>query len=722
LPDELSLHVFSNQPNKLAKAIVSFTPPDKECNMSQGLSQIRILMCTLLAVVTLMVGSGFAGIPQIAKNLVAEDPAKSITVTIWLKQRNQAAFDNLVRQMYDQSSPNYHHWLTLEQYNANFAPSSQEAIMVSDFLVSHGLKVTATEKNNHYIRAEGPVADIEKTFQVQISRFTINGEVHRAASAEPLVAGQVGTVIAAVQGFDDFQYTSYVRRPVADGKPNSRTAISPVSSLSPTPDGLVFSANCFRPAQTVKFTTPGGGPSAVYSGNRYGANIDSVPPNQAPCGYDAAEMQHAYGLDTLHSKGLDGSGQTVVIVDAYGSNTIFNDANTFSRLNGLPSLTSANFQIFKPNGSANCGSACMAGLWNFETSIDVEWSHAMAPGANIALVLAKNNDFDNLDMANLFAIDNLLGNVISNSFGISEIVLVEFLPSELVVENLLAEMAASLGISLDVSSGDAGDFLAVDQEFGINAVSVSANANSPFATGVGGTSLFLNPNNTIKFQTGWGLNETRIADPSPNPPVVPPLVFGFLEGSGGGTSVVYAKPSFQKKLSGKFRKVPDIAMEADPETGAEIVISDPVSGEQVVEVFGGTSLSCPMFSGLWAIANQAAKIPLGQAAPYVYNLPASAISDIVQIGSAHNVTGVITLPGNPPTTVVETADDLAGPLENTKMFVSALYNAPSSTRWDVFTFGTDSSLTTGPGWDNVTGVGTPKGVAFVNGVVAQTKP
>jgi subtilase family serine protease len=683
-----------------------------------GLSQIRIVMCTGLAVVTLMVGSGFAGIPQNVKDLVPDDPAKSIPITVWLKQRNQAALDNLVRQMYDQSSPNYHHWLTLDEYNANFAPSSQEAVMVRDFLVSHGLQVTAMEKNNHYVRARGLIADIEKAFQVQISRFTMNGETHRAASTEPLVAGQVGSVIAAVQGFDDFKYTSFAKRPASvDGKPVSGIPLS--SAIS---DGLVFSANCFRPPETVKFTTAGGGPSAVYSGNRYGANIDSLPPNLAPCGYDAAEMQHAYGVDTLHSRGLDGSGQTVVIVDAFGSNTIFNDTNTFSRLNGLPSLTSSNFQIFKPNGSANCGSACMAGLWNFETSIDVQWSHAMAPGANIALVLAVNNDFDNLDIANLFAIDNLLGNVISNSFGTPEVLLVEFLPPELVVENLLAEMAASLGISLDVSSGDDGDFLAVDQEFGINAPSVIANANSPFATGVGGTSLFLNPNNTIKFQTGWGLNETRIADPSPNPPVVPPLVFGFLEGSGGGTSVVYAKPSFQKKLPGKFRKVPDIAMEADPETGAEIVISDPVSGEQVVEVFGGTSLSCPMFSGLWAIANQAAKMPLGQAAPYVYNLPASAISDIVQIGSAHNVTGVITLPGNPPTTMVQTADDLAGPLENTKLFVSALFNSPSSTRWDVFTFGTDSSLTTGPGWDNVTGVGTPKGVAFINGVVAQTKP
>lgn len=160
-------------------------------------------------------------------------------------------------------------------------------------------------------------------------------------------------------------------------------------------------------------------------------------------------------------------------------------------------------------------------------------------------------------------------------------------------------------------------------------------------------------------------------------------------------------------------------MNADPETGNEIIVSpdgNPADGT-FVEVFGGTSLSCPMFSAFWAIANQAAGGgPIGQAAPILYDLPADAINDInvKPVDTLLNVTGLII---NPPNTTFESAATLARLLENTTRFVSALFQSSSSTRRDVFTFGTDSSLTTGPGWDNVTGLGTPNGAPFIDKVV-----
>ena len=285
-------------------------------------------------------------------------------------------------------------------------------------------------------------------------------------------------------------------------------------------------------------------------------------------------------------------------------------------------------------------------------------------------------------------------------------------------------MAAAMGISENVSSGDSGDSLAVDEaDFGIDATSVQANADSPFATGIGGTSTFLSPNNNIELETGWGLNETRIADPTPNPPVIPPLQLGFVFGAGGGVSGVYAKPAFQKGLPGSFRLVPDVSMNADPETGSEIIVTpDSVPGDpQEVAVFGGTSLSCPMFSGLWAIANQAAGVPLGQAAPYMYKLHGAAITDVTDLTlvSLLNVFGIVIDPPTP--IVIESPNSLAAPLENTKNYVSALFQSSTSTRWDVFTFGTDSSLTVGLGWDDVTGVGTPNGVPFIEQVVALAK-
>jgi subtilase family serine protease len=688
-----------------------------------SLSQMGIRVCLWLGVLALTVGSGFAAPPNQSTNLGPEDQDKQITVTVWLNLHNKAAFDTMVEQMYDKTSSNYHQFLTVEQFKAQFAPTAKEAGVVRDFLAAHNMKVTSTDANNHFVVAQGRIGDAQAAFNVQINRVMVKGVMHRVSSSAASVTGPASALVSTVQGLSDLGYQTNVN-PAVDldtGLPYAGVSPSAVGS-----DGLFFSGQCLRPPETQTFTTGGGFPKATYTGNRYGADITSGVPNLPSCGYDAAEMQTAYGLNTLIPNGLDGAGQTIMIVDAFGSNTIVADANLFSELNGLPALTPSNFAIFTPNGPTTCTATngCIGGSWNAETTLDVEWAHSIAPGANIVLVLGADNSFTNLDIANLFAIENGFGNVLSNSFGIQEIVLEDFLPSELVVENGISEIAAALGISHDVSSGDSGDYLAVDQSEGIDSVSVQANADSPFATGVGGTSMFLNSNRNIELQTGWGLNETRIANPTPNPPTIPPLFLGFVFGAGGGTSVVYPKPEFQKHLQGKFRQVPDISMDADPETGVEIIIT-PTSvpgGEQFVEVFGGTSLSCPMFSAFWAIANQANAVfgtgePLGQAAPILYELSGDAITDVnVTAGDAvNNVTGTIFNPPNP--SIFESALALGQPEPPTTRFVSALFNSSTSTRWDVFTFGTDSSLSTGPGWDNVTGLGTPNGVKFIDAVL-----
>lgn len=675
-----------------------------------------------LGVLALTVGSAHAASPK-PEVLGPEDQNKQISVTVWLNLHSKATLDDMVKDMYDESSPNYHHFLTKDQYLSQFAPSAADAAQVRSFLASHNLKVTSTDKMNHFVVAQGRVGDAQAAFNVKINRAMVNGAMHRVISSEPAVAGSASTVVAAVTGLSDLKYRANVS-PAVDWESGQPYAGLPVTAAGA--NGLFFSADCLRPPETQVFTTNGGTPTATYTGNRYGADIVSPVPNLPSCGYDAAEMQNAYGLTSLIKNGLDGTNQTIVIVDAFGSNTILADANLFSSLNGLPPLTSANFQIFTPNGSATCtaDNGCIAGSWQFETTLDVEWAHAMAPGANIVLVLAADNSFTNLDIANLFAVQNGFGNQLSNSFGIPEIVLSQLAPSELVVENGISEIAAALGISHNISTGDSGDnLLANQQNFGIDSVSAGANSTSPFATAVGGTSTFLDANNNIKLQTGWGLNEVRIAEAAPNPPAIPLLFFGFLEGAGGGASMVYAQPAFQKGLPGKFRQTPDIAMNADPETGNEIVVTPTsVPGDpQSVEVFGGTSLSTPMFSAVWALANQDNAIngggALGQAAPLLYKLKGNAITDVnlTKADTKNNVTGVIVAP--PAALQQLSAEDLATPLNGTKLYVSALFNSAVSTRWDVFTFGTDSSLSTGPGWDNVTGLGTPNGDAFIKAVV-----
>ena len=122
--------------------------------------------------------------------------------------------------------------------------------------------------------------------------------------------------------------------------------------------------------------------------------------------------------------------------------------------------------------------------------------------------------------------------MISNSYGIEEAYLATYDPAELAVEDAINELGTSFGISVNFSSGDDGDFLLAYGE-----TTVSMPGSSAYATSVGGTSMFLGPLNSIKLQTGWGTNLTRIANATPNTPVIPPLQFGFYFGAGGGTAV-----------------------------------------------------------------------------------------------------------------------------------------------------------------------------------------
>jgi subtilase family serine protease len=631
-----------------------------------------------------------------AQNVGPEDSSKQIEIAVYLRPHNESALHELVRQIYQKGSPNYHQWLRPQDLKTYFAPSAADAGVVQKFLTAHNLNVLSVEENNFTVKAQGTVADVGKAFRVQINKFQMNGKIHRANTADPAVDEPAGSLVAAVGGLDDLSFQPHSVRPV---NPETGAAF-PAVPVAPTPNGVFFEAQCFRGPQSLTFTTGGGLPTATYAGNRFGADISNTATGHLPpCGYSPAEIQTAYNLPALYAAGLNGAGQTVVIVDAFGSTTIQQDAELFSQIYGLPDLTSSNFTIIGTPTGANAG-------WASETTLDVEWAHAVAPNANIVLIVAPTNSFVDLNNAVLRAVTHNSGSVISNSYGAPE----GLLPAALInAVNLPVELGAASGISVNFSSGDDGDF--------VNAVgfpTVNFPASSPFATSIGGTSLALNRDHSIAFQTGWGNNLTRIVDTVAlgSPPIVPPLSLGFDFGAGGGASGFFAKPAFQSGLPGSTRLQPDISYLADPFTGVEII--ETISGQATVSVIGGTSLACPMFSGLWAIAAQKAGGPVGQAAQLVYGLGGGAVIDVVPVGSANDVKGTNTTSTGK---TLLSPSQLAAPLGNTKTFYSALYNSPFSTRWFVLTFGTDSSLTTAVGWDNVTGVGTPNGLRFVNAVV-----
>lgn len=638
-----------------------------------------------------------------AKNLGTVEASKVIEVSIWLNPHNRAELDTLAQQLYDKTSPNYRHFLNHEQFAARFAPTAAEAKTVQEFFEAHNLKVVKTAPDNFFVRARGTVGDVETAFHVQINQYDVRGGVMRSNDRDPYVDGEAAALVRTVSGLDSGSF----KHPAL-----TQAAKLPTSTTAPTthaaPSGLGYSNNCFNGTVTQTYTTNGTGalPIGKYQGN----HLNLFGLTSPGCAYTPPMIQTAYNLTGLYNNGFDGKGQTIGIIDWCGSFTIEHDANVFSTQFGLPALTSSNFTITNIPTPTAC-----EGADETEINIDVEWAHAIAPGANINLIVPPTSLFSDIDEAEYIAIDSGLANVLSGSYGAEELYVAS---TELETGNLLSELGAVLGISTNFSTGDDGNFT-----FGISGLppSVSYPADSPYATGVGGVTLALNSDNSIAWQAGWGNYETLLAEEGEV--FDPPLSFGFAGGSGGGESncvttdssgnclAGFPKPSYQKGIPGQYRQLPDISWLADPYTGAVIAITVPGTVPSLEwQVWGGTSVACPMFSGLWAIANQEAGAPLGQAAPYVYSMPAGTIYDIVPVGSSTNVTATI----KDSTGVTKyTAAEVAG--VSPEKFVSAIWDyADYEDTALVISFGTDPGLVTRPGWDNVTGVGSPNGEAFAN--------
>jgi len=647
-----------------------------------------------------------------AKNLGAENSATVIDVSIWLQLHNRSQFDALTQSLYDRNSSNYHHWLKPSDIAARFAPTADEAKTVQQFFATHNLTVVKTGPNNLYVRARGTVGDVEKAFQVQLNDYQVGDKIIRANAGDPYVDGAAGPLVRAVSGLD----TGAFEHPVM-GKPTSiggsKSAAAQAEAVS---NSDFYSQQCFTSTETESFSTNGDGqlPIGTYTGNKLNLQSATSP----GCGYTPASIQSAYNLTGLYNEGYDGTGQTIAIVDWCGSFSVESDANKFSTKFGLPKLTSSNFAI-----TYTAPSECIA-YDQVEINLDVEWAHAVAPGANINLVVPPSSSFQDVDEAEFDVANYGMGNVLSGSYGSPEALTAA---TELDTESLISEIGAAAGISFNFATGDEGTYALTDDVF---LPTVNAPADSPWSTAVGGVTLALNSDNSIAWQAGWGNNVNVLAAEGI---VADPPVGEFYAGSGGGPSNCvtkhtefrrpictggFPKPSYQKgSVPGAYRQLPDVSWLADPFTGAVILISIPGQlPEQVYQVVGGTSLATPMFSALWAIANQEALAgggtELGQAAPYLYSMPAGAISDIVPVTSATNVTGSIQ---DSHGTKKYSAARLAEATPSEHEFVSAL--------WDIFTdvettavvsFGTDPGLSTATGWDNMTGMGTPNAQAFAD--------
>ncbi len=306
---------------------------------------------------------------------------------------------------------------------------------------------------------------------------------------------------------------------------------------------------------------------------------------------------------------LTGAGQTIVLIDAYGSPTIQSDLATYDQEFGLPAAT---LHIFYPTGQPtyNPLQNHQETSWAEETSLDVEQSHGLAPGATIDLVVAPNNSGNALNNAEQYAVNLHLGNVMSMSFGAPEDAF-NGNSDQLSQAEAIYQQAVSQGMSVFASAGDSG------ATEGTSSSTALFPASDPLVTSVGGTDLFLSDRGTYQSETTWNDSISSLCP------------FGCSAGpfgaTGGAPSILFAQPGYQSADGSGYpgRTVADVSFNASVYTATMIYLGFLGASSNGFYFFGGTSEGSPSWAAIAALADQAAGHPLGQLDPLLYSLYAN---------------------------------------------------------------------------------------------------
>ncbi|HKN97252.1 MAG TPA: S53 family peptidase [Pseudonocardiaceae bacterium] len=390
------------------------------------------------------------------------------------------------------------------------------------------------------------------------------------------------------------------------------------------------------------------------------------------CGYTPQQLHDAYDTAGLLSRGIDGRGVRLAVLLFYPVPTVVADIDRFDTGHGVPPLAPGQLTEVLPASFVEPPpAACPLATSQQEAEGDLETAHDMAPGAQLRYVAAASCDPQDILAATNQIVDQHLADIVTNSYTLA------FASVPAAVRQAAHQafvQAAIEGIGLFYGSGDLGDVSPV-----LGSPQTTWPESDPFVTSVGGTSLFVGPDNRREGEVGWAMTLDPVTDTGYQSPV--PGTF-FL-GSGGGITQ-FPQPGYQRgvvppTLAGKTsprRVVPDIAADADLAT--PILVGLTVNGSFVEAGGGGTSLSSPMFAGIEALADQAAGGPHGFVNPLLYRLRGT--------GALHDVTNV------------------PGPL-------AMAFTRSGTTNLD--TLQTDTSLTATPGYDDQTGLGSPDGAAYV---------
>lgn len=649
--------------------------------------------------------------PAWAKSSALKSAAPSsdfvnIRVNLGLRNATQAAQEALAVSTPGTSS--YRHFLTPAQFHQQFAPTQANVTAVQQFLRGAGFSVVNTPSNNHFVAAEGTVAQAQSAFGTTLGEYAVSGLTLRAPESAVSVPSALAGVVQSVVGLDQ-----------------SSALQSPTST---TGNGATPQQNHGAPSVGFRAGQPCSlwyGEKTVATPNSPAYGTSSKP--LAPCGYTPAQVRGLYGLDQV---GADGSGQTVAFVGANASPTLKQDVARYSALHNLsaPSITEIVAPgIFKHPDTPRQ----VPGDFYGEETLDAEAIHTTAPGAKL-LYVGSSNAGQDFDASINHIVDNHLASIISISYGfIGEGVPQGFITS---LNNVFIQAAAT-GIGVFVSSGDGGDEVSA-----LGQPAVDFYADSPFVTAVGGTSASVVPSAAAPtasyasiddptsalnqptwhrgFDVGWQTGTDTIT-PTPTDHITSapyeldgtltsPVPGAFQAGGGGGVSRVFAEPAYQQAAIGTTsgRSVPDISALADPNTGLLVGQTQAFSNGTFYDEYriGGTSVAAPLTAGMAAVANQVAGTPLGFLNPSIYRAYSTGGSGYYDVDQADQFGTTLNSPLPAVVRVnYNNSEDASAGLS----YVLRTQEEPNQT------------LHSTKGYDTATGVGTPNGAAFFAAITGQ---
>lgn len=388
----------------------------------------------------------------------------------------QKAFDDFVASQYDSSSPNFHHWLTPDEIGNRFGPAPADIETISGWLRSHGFSVDEVSRDRMSIRFSGTASQVQSAFHTEIHNLEVRNQPHIANMSDPQIPAALASVILGIKSLHNFfprplsRIGSPVRRNPDTGK---WERIAPSAAVGTGSSAQANPAAVARPQYGINV---GSGSSAFLE--------EDVSP------YDWAAI---YNVLPLWNNSIDGTGQKIAIAGT--SNINLSDVATFRSTFGLPAK--APQVIITNTDPGTCGTTTLSNCTGdqVENTLDVEWSGAIAKGAQIILVTSNTTTTttDPLFASAKYIVDNSVAPIESVSYGLCELGLGTAGNTEWAN---LWQTAAAAGISVFVATGDSGS-ASCDQggdangtpyaaDFGL---SVNGIGSTPDNTAVGGTDL-----------------------------------------------------------------------------------------------------------------------------------------------------------------------------------------------------------------------------------------